>query len=97
MPDSFTFDLVSPEKLLLSEDVEMVVVPGAEDSAEGGGEQSKEEGAEEGEGIFCCSIRNCDHESTTCSLWDHPITRTSWRRCRRRLAALQVLVEEEPT
>ncbi|MFT5485366.1 MAG: F-type H+-transporting ATPase subunit epsilon [Paracoccaceae bacterium] len=30
MPDPFTFDLVSPEKLLLSEDVEMVVVPGAE-------------------------------------------------------------------
>jgi F-type H+-transporting ATPase subunit epsilon len=30
MPDLFTFDLVSPEKLLLSEDVEMVVVPGAE-------------------------------------------------------------------
>jgi F-type H+-transporting ATPase subunit epsilon len=30
MPDPFTFDLVSPEKLLLSEEVEMVVVPGAE-------------------------------------------------------------------
>ena len=30
MPDPFTFDLVSPEKLLLSEYVEMVVVPGAE-------------------------------------------------------------------
>jgi F-type H+-transporting ATPase subunit epsilon len=30
MPDPFTFDLVSPEKLLFSEDVEMVVVPGAE-------------------------------------------------------------------
>ena len=30
MPDPFTFDLVSPEKLLLSEDVEMVVVPGTE-------------------------------------------------------------------
>lgn len=30
MPEPFTFDLVSPEKLLLSEDVEMVVVPGAE-------------------------------------------------------------------
>lgn len=30
MPDPFTFDLVSPEKLLLSEDVEMVVVPGDE-------------------------------------------------------------------
>tara|TARA_R110000868_G_scaffold6363_19_gene36248 strand:+ start:41024 stop:41440 length:417 start_codon:yes stop_codon:yes gene_type:complete len=30
MPDPFTFDLVSPEKLLLSEDIEMVVVPGAE-------------------------------------------------------------------
>lgn len=30
MPDPFTFDLVSPEKLLLSENVEMVVVPGAE-------------------------------------------------------------------
>jgi F-type H+-transporting ATPase subunit epsilon len=30
MPDAFTFDLVSPEKLLLSEEVEMVVVPGAE-------------------------------------------------------------------
>lgn len=30
MPDPFTFDLVSPEKLLLSEDVEMVVVPGSE-------------------------------------------------------------------
>ena len=30
MPDPFTFDLVSPEKLLLSEEVDMVVVPGAE-------------------------------------------------------------------
>jgi len=30
MSDLFTFDLVSSEKLLLSEDVEMVVVPGAE-------------------------------------------------------------------
>jgi F-type H+-transporting ATPase subunit epsilon len=30
MPDPFTFDLVSPEKLLLSDNVEMVVVPGAE-------------------------------------------------------------------
>ena len=30
MPDPFTYDLVSPEKLLLSEEVEMVVVPGAE-------------------------------------------------------------------
>ena len=30
MPDPFTFDLVSPEKLLLSENVEMVVVPGVE-------------------------------------------------------------------
>jgi F-type H+-transporting ATPase subunit epsilon len=30
MPDPFTFDLVSPEKLLLSEDVEMVVVPGVQ-------------------------------------------------------------------
>ena len=30
MPDPFTFDLVSPEKLLLSDEVEMVVVPGAE-------------------------------------------------------------------
>ena len=30
MPDPFSFELVSPEKLLFSEDVEMVVVPGAE-------------------------------------------------------------------
>lgn len=30
MPDPVSFELVSPEKLLLSEDVEMVVVPGAE-------------------------------------------------------------------
>jgi F-type H+-transporting ATPase subunit epsilon len=30
MPDPFTFDLVSPEKIFLSEEVEMVVVPGAE-------------------------------------------------------------------
>ena len=29
MPDPFTFDLVSPEKLLLSEDVEMVAAPKA--------------------------------------------------------------------
>ena len=30
MPDPFLFELVSPEKLLLSENTEMVVVPGAE-------------------------------------------------------------------
>lgn len=30
MADPISFELVSPEKLLLSEDVEMVVVPGAE-------------------------------------------------------------------
>ena len=30
MSDSFSFELVSPEKLLLSESVQMVVVPGAE-------------------------------------------------------------------
>ena len=30
MAEPFSFELVSPEKLLLSEDVEMVVVPGAE-------------------------------------------------------------------
>lgn len=30
MSDPISFELVSPEKLLLSEDVEMVVVPGAE-------------------------------------------------------------------
>lgn len=30
MPDPFKFDLVSPESMLLSEDVEQVVVPGAE-------------------------------------------------------------------
>lgn len=30
MPDSFLFELVSPEKLLISEEVQHVVVPGAE-------------------------------------------------------------------
>jgi len=30
MAEAFSFELVSPEKLLLSDDVEMVVVPGAE-------------------------------------------------------------------
>jgi len=30
MAESFSFELVSPEKLLLSDNVEMVVVPGAE-------------------------------------------------------------------
>ena len=30
MAESFAFELVSPEKILLSDDVEMVVVPGAE-------------------------------------------------------------------
>ncbi|PPR12304.1 MAG: ATP synthase epsilon chain [Alphaproteobacteria bacterium MarineAlpha11_Bin1] len=30
MAESFSFELVSPEKLLLSDDVEMVVVPGTE-------------------------------------------------------------------
>ncbi len=30
MPDTFHFELVSPEKLLFSADVEMVVVPGSE-------------------------------------------------------------------
>ena len=30
MPDTIRFDLVSPERLLLSEDVQMVTLPGAE-------------------------------------------------------------------
>ena len=30
MPDAFTFELVSPERLLVSGDVEQVVVPGSE-------------------------------------------------------------------
>jgi len=30
MPDPFQFDLVSPERMLLSEEVEQVVVPGSE-------------------------------------------------------------------
>jgi F-type H+-transporting ATPase subunit epsilon len=30
MPDAFTFELVSPEKLLISGEVEQVLVPGAE-------------------------------------------------------------------
>ena len=30
MAESFSFELVSPEKLLLSDEVEMIVVPGAE-------------------------------------------------------------------
>jgi F-type H+-transporting ATPase subunit epsilon len=30
MPDSFKFELVSPEKLLVSDEVEQVLVPGAE-------------------------------------------------------------------
>jgi len=30
MPDPVSFELVSPERLLMSEDVEMVVVPGSE-------------------------------------------------------------------
>src|SRR5690606_37667562 len=30
MADSFTFDLVSPERLLVSEEVESVVIPGTE-------------------------------------------------------------------
>jgi F-type H+-transporting ATPase subunit epsilon len=30
MPDAFKFELVSPEKLLVSEEVEQVLVPGAE-------------------------------------------------------------------
>ena len=30
MPDAFKFELVSPERLLVSDDVEQVLVPGAE-------------------------------------------------------------------